>query len=58
MLIDGTYLLEHGVPYEAIFGPITRPLSPERRHAMTVIIGTRHGGEYDWSTRRWKVKRS
>lgn len=43
----------NGMPYEAVFGPLTAPLSRERRHAISVVIGEFRGGRYDWESLSW-----
>ena len=55
--MDGAYLMQQGVPYEAVFGPVTK-LSPSRRYAFVVATGELKGGEFDWDARppRWKKK--
>lgn len=58
MLRDGIFLLEHGVPYEAVFGPVRKTLSATRRLAMIVASGENKGGSYDWDRRRWREPKS
>ena len=50
--------MQKGMPYEAVFGPLTKPLSPSRRYAFVVAHGELTGGEFDWDARppRWKKK--
>lgn len=57
MLRDGIFLLEKGVPYDAVFGPVRRPLSPTRRLALIVAAGENAGGEFDWDRRRWRERK-
>ena len=47
------FLLSHGVPWEAVFGPIGAPMSATRRHAFTIAMGESKGGEWDWNAGKW-----
>ena len=52
-MLDGLYLLDAGVPYEAVFGGVRAPMSATRRLAFVVARGEMRGGSFDWDRRRW-----
>jgi hypothetical protein len=46
------YLVSKGVPYD-----LALRMSPARRLAYVVTLGTLDGGVWDWATQTWQEKR-
>jgi len=51
------FLIQQGVPWQAVFGDIRRPMSATRRKAFVIAAGELLGGEYDWHGQRWRPPR-
>ena len=51
--MDSAFLMSKGVPWQAVLGPVRRPLTATQRYAFVIAFGELAGGEWDWNTGKW-----